>query len=97
MSKSIYDVKSDIERLLEAKKELRDDDDLLYLEIIREHGKSGVSVDHFLQNRKSMGIPPFETVRRARQKAQAENPELKGTKVESRREAEEKYLEFARS
>jgi hypothetical protein len=44
-----------------------------------------------------MGIPPFETVRRARQKAQAENPELKGTKVEARREAEEKYLEFARS
>lgn len=93
----IYKVKDIVETLLETKPMTRDDDDLLYLEIIRNAGVSGVSVDHFLQNRRAMEIPPFESVRRARQKVQAEHPELKGTRVEERKEAEEVFYDFARS
>lgn len=95
--KDIYQVKMTVEEILETKPRTRDDDDLLYLEIIRRAGLSGVSVDHFLQNRSAMGIPPFESVRRSRQKVQAEHPELKGTRVEERKEAEDVYYNFARS
>lgn len=44
-----------------------------------------------------MGVPPFETVRRARQHAQAKNPELAAndTVQQYRRENEAAYYAFA--
>lgn len=43
-------------------------------------------------------LPSFEGMRRARQKIQEKNPELKDTETEYyRAKEEEKYLEFARS
>lgn len=84
-----------VAELLEEDPRTRDSDDILYLQIIRRNGLSGVSVDHFFQNRKSMGIPPFESVRRARQKVQEENPELCGKNKEQREEAQKAYYEFA--
>jgi hypothetical protein len=99
MSRSIYDVKDDIETLLRENKELRDNDDLLYLELLKLYNPDieNVGLGYFLRNRSNTKLPPFETVRRARQKIQAENEDLKGIRTEARKKAEEKYLEFARS
>jgi len=51
-----------------------------------------------LLNRKAYGLPPFESVRRSRQKAQEKNPALAALpEVEAVRIAEEeKFREFAR-
>ena len=99
MYSMLKEVKYKVEDILREYPPSRDDDDLLYLEIIREYDESllGTSVGHFFRNRKTLGIPTFETVRRSRQKIQAENPELKGKRAIEREEAEESYRAFARS
>lgn len=59
---------------------------------------SKVNLSDALLNRESLGLPQFETVRRTRQKIQADNPELKGTsEVEAMRAIkEEAFRDFAR-
>lgn len=95
--KTIYDVKLLVKMILATIEEARDDDDRLYLEIIKCCHAENMTVEAFLTGRKAAGIPPFETVRRARQKAQAECPELRGKRTEERKEAEKVYFDFARS
>ena len=48
---------------------------------------------------KEYGLPGFETVRRSRQKVQADNPELEGTESTRRKRAKQEavYREFATS
>ncbi len=52
-----------------------------------------------VEHQNQFGLPCFETVRRTRQKIQAENPDLKAsTKIESFRSVnEEIFKEYARS
>ena len=89
-------VKAQVIDLLTNKPETRDNDDLLYLEmLLKIENAAYYSVNWFLTHRTEIGAPTFETVRRARQKAQAENPELLGTRTEGRRRAEKEYYEFA--
>ena len=56
-----------------------------------------MSVQSFLFYMNEMGVPPFETVRRARQLAQAKYPELaaNATVQQFRRENEAEYYAFA--
>jgi hypothetical protein len=57
-----------------------------------------ISLSKALLNRKAYGLPPFESVRRTRQKAQEKNPMLAALpEVEvARIEEEAKFREFAR-
>lgn len=77
--------------------ETRDSDDLLYLKIIEWNGLDNTNVRDFFKNRAKTQIPPFETVRRTRQKVQAANPELRGSKrVEKERiKLQQTYKEYA--
>lgn len=93
----LYVVKDLVATILDEMPQTRDDDDLLYLEVIKRSGMdTGCSIHHFFINRKNHNIPAFESVRRSRQKVQAEYPELKGNRVEDRKEAEQAYYDFAR-
>ena len=69
--------------ILNSKPETRNSDNLLYLEVLKVHGFNtnrnivSMSVSYFLKNMALYACPKFESVRRARQKIQAKNPELK--------------------
>ena len=81
--------------------ETRNSDDLLYIKVCECVNPIAVNMtfkDMFLK-RKEWGVPPFESVRRSRQKVQSQNPELSGiTSVEGHRKLnEEIFREYARS
>lgn len=59
---------------------------------------AGLSFDTVLSNRKSLGLPVFETIRRTGQKVRAKYPELAGTgNVEAQRELNEQiFREYAK-
>lgn len=80
--------------------ETRNDDDLLYMHVIniQHKGIIGMTVVEFLTNRKEWGVSGFETVRRSRQKIQAEYPELSACTScnEARKGYEAEFREFAR-
>lgn len=79
--------------------EVRDDDRLLYFTVcsrilkIRGENIADYTVEQFLTTN---NLPPFETVRRARQKLQAEIPSLRGKRRAERMERQEVFRQFAR-
>lgn len=93
-----------VHELLIAEPECRNSDNHLYLRVLETVGKrNGVdihtlTVPAFLHNMYSMKFPPFESVRRSRQKIQEHNEELRATDtVEAFREVlEEEYRDYAR-
>ena len=93
-----------VKEILKADVRTRNDDDYLYLKVCDcisfEKGCSLALFDsrYFLMNRKKLGYPPFETVRRSRQKMQRTFPELRADKkvADFRKENEKAYREYAR-
>lgn len=89
-----------VKYLLTTEPRTRNSDDLLYIRVCEIRGGEAVKRPFWdvLLNRKQYSIPPFETVRRNRQKLQAAFPELAGSKeVEAQRKVnEEAFLEYAR-
>lgn len=85
--------------------ETRNSDSFLYLKVIEQQALEkemdirSIPLPHFLENYQKWGFAPFETVRRTRQKIQAEFPELASTETvaEKRSEREEVFREYARS
>ena len=81
-SKILYSTNKIVKEILETNIPARNSDTYLYLQVLYRVGKAkGIDVDtisvaEFLKNRSKLGIACFETVRRARQKIQAEHPEL---------------------
>lgn len=83
--------------------ETRNSDSFLYLKIIeqvaidKDMDIRTIPLPHFLENFQRWGFPPFETVRRTRQKLQAEFPELaSNAKVAAfRADREEVFREYA--
>lgn len=83
----------------------RNDDNVLYLMVLRHVSDrnnidiQSMTVPVFLLKMKDYGLPGFETVRRSRQKVQADNPELEGTETTRRKRAKQEavYREFASS
>lgn len=78
----------------------RNSDDILYYRICEKINKGCINLPfcQVIVNRKDFGIPSFESVRRTRQKIQAECPELSSNEeVKSMRSTNEKiFREFAR-
>ena len=65
-----------VKSILEQDKQCRNSDSFLYLKVLSVTAKQKgidlekMTVPHFLMNRHGAGLPPFESVRRARQKIQ---------------------------
>lgn len=95
-----------VKAILEVDPQTRNSDSLLYLRVLEHCAiQSGVNIEkisvpeflsHYLQN---YNFPCFETVRRTRQKIQAEFPELScNLKVKKMRsEKEQEYRAFSKA
>lgn len=89
--------KSVVEILLRDVPQTRNSDSFLYLKVIEFMASYPPAVldmplAEFLTRYKELGYPPFESVRRARQKVQQEHPYLKACeKVEAERVNNIKY------
>lgn len=92
-----------VEHLLRTEPQTRNSDSLLYLRVLQYHADEkgmllqNIPVPLFLLNMSEWGFPPFESVRRTRQKAQATYPELASdNKIAGfRAENEREYRAFA--
>lgn len=101
---SIKDVSRQVKEILTNDKASRNSDDRLYYLVCKEMlAKRGVDIYKItfasaLLHRKEHCIPPFETVRRTRQKVQRNFPELRGSAdVEAMRAVkEEVFREYAK-
>ena len=93
-----------VQSILENDQKARNSDSYLYLRILKtiadEKGTdfSRIPVTEFLQNMDQLGVPPFESVRRSRQKVQSECPHLAASDIVQvfRAENEQEYKDFAR-
>lgn len=98
-------IKARVLRILQEKPQARNSDNLLYLYVIREIAEEQqinlnfISIEDFLITMPISVFPPFESVRRARQKAQAENKELSADSAVEvfREEFRKEFRKFARS
>ena len=89
--------------ILKDDSKARNSDSYLYLKVLDYIAHrdgiflAGMPVPYFLENMKSLGFPPFESVRRTRQKIQASFPALAACdKVQAmRNENEVEYRAFA--
>ena len=105
MRHKLNKIKSRVLRILQEKPQARNSDNLLYLYVIREIAEEQqinlnfISIEDFLITMPISVFPPFESVRRARQKAQAENKELSADSAVEvfREEFREEFRKFARS
>lgn len=94
-----------VKSILEQDKQCRNSDSLLYLKVLSAVSKQKgidietMSVPYFLLNLHGAGLPPFESVRRARQKIQEHNPHLAACEAVQgfRAENEAEYRAFAGS
>lgn len=93
-----------VKYILETDEKARNNDGHLYYKVLDVCGqRDDVSYVHMtirdlLPHIKALGVPNFETVRRARQKIQHENPDLSACKkvAEYRSENEQKFRVYAR-
>ncbi|MBR5544888.1 MAG: hypothetical protein IKU66_05380 [Clostridia bacterium] len=104
MKNVLYITANTVKQILTDEPSTRSSDSLLYLKVIERIAEEQDidlekwSVPYFLRNLSHTFFPPFESVRRARQKIQAQHPELSANaKVQAQREINEaEYREFAR-
>lgn len=93
-----------VEIILVTDKQARNSDSYLYLKVLEHQAKQigidikNISLVSFLANSKKWGFAPFETIRRSRQKLQAQFPGLASTdKVQGFKDMqEETFREYAR-
>ena len=93
-----------VKAILEKDQRARNSDSHLYLKVIEyiatQNGYNlwNFKVPFFLNHMAEYGFPPFESVRRSRQKLQRKFPELSASEkvAEQRAENEEAFREFAR-
>lgn len=98
--KNIKTTEGLVKYFLEREPDTRNSDDLLYFKIC-EHLNKGclhLSFETVILNRSHFNLPPFESVRRSRQKLQRAFPELAGSdEVEAQREVNEAVVrDYAR-
>lgn len=104
-AKELKTTKGIVKVILTEKPQTRNSDSFLYLEVLNKVCKekeidiNKLTVPYLLLLGKDLGLPGFETVRRTRQKLQAEFPEFSATdEIQAYREKNEVvYREFARS
>lgn len=84
-----------VKNALERNKSAREDDNLLYIEVISQINPALINVNFLMtfMNARKMGLPAFESVSRARRKLQAENENLRGSS-ENQKAREERQLDM---
>ena len=93
-----------VHEILKTDKQSRNSDSFLYLKVLEIIGKqkgldiNSMSIPYFLLNMSGTAFPPFESVRRARQKLQEHNPELAACDAvaDARAENEVMYQHYAK-
>lgn len=93
-----------VKAILEIDTQSRNSDSFLYFRVLEIIGKrkgidiNEMSVPYFLLNMSGTEFPPFESVRRARQKIQEHHPELAACErvAEARAWNELGFIEYAR-
>ena len=97
---NLQNTKALVKTILEENEMTRNSDSLLYMEVLKRLDIKllDMTMYDFLNHMRALNAPPFESVRRTRQKVQAECPWLAACpKVgEFRAENEQIYREFAR-
>lgn len=104
-AKRIKDVEKRVKAILIEDRQTRNSDSYLYLKVLQKMGaEKGIDLDDipittFLMKMSEYGFPPFESVRRARQKLQEHNPELQACEevAEYRAENEIEMRAYVRS
>lgn len=100
MNKQLKNTKALVKSILEQNKEARSSDMQLYAEVCNRINPDVWCAPFYtvIMNLDRFNLPPFESVRRSRQKVQSECPHLAASpEVEIfRAENEETYREFAR-
>lgn len=94
-----------VREVLKAHEQARNCDDYLYFLVCTIIGKQkgfdveNMPLSYFLLHRSTLKIPPFESVRRSRQKLQQHHPELAGNdKIEGYRTDNERiFRNYARA
>ena len=84
-----------VEWVLTHYPQTRDNDNLLINIIYKEFYNVDVSCRSFKDVTLYTKLPAFETIRRCRQKAQADHEELRGKRDKERLERQEKFVEYA--
>lgn len=103
----MYDLKNTtalVKSILENDKQCRNSDSFLYFKVLEIIGKqkgidiNAMSVPYFLLNMSGTAFPPFESVRRTRQKLQEHHPELAASDAvaDFRAVNEDGFREYAR-
>ena len=84
-----------VKELLQTRPETRNSDDILYYHVCAKINPICVNYPfcQIIQNRKSYGLPAFESVRRTRQKIQHDHPELRGDLYLKRMEKQTEFIE----
>lgn len=96
IKKKLNSLTHTVMKILQLHPETRDSDRELILRVYHEYGVGSSDPFAYVIGRKD--LPPFESIRRARQKLQAEIPELRASdKVDAMRTVEqEEYREYAK-
>ena len=85
-----------VKRILENNPKTRGDDWLLILEVWKEYISTDISVETLLTHHIELDVPNFESIRRCRQKIQADNPHLVNEGARTIRKKEEaEYRQYA--
>ena len=79
--KKIESVKETVKRVLEEDSFARGSDNCLWTKVceLTTEAIRYMSFSYVMTHAGELGLPPYETVRRARQKVQAEHPELRAS------------------
>ena len=99
MKNRLFEIKLLVKEILEENEDARNSDNTLYAEICYRHNPSVMRLpfEQVIRYLDGYGLPPFESVRRARQKLQAERPDLRPNDEVAlfRAENETAYKEFS--
>lgn len=99
MKKKLYETKALVKEVLEENENARNSDNELYIEICYRVNPSAMRLPFadVIGNLDRFGLPPFESVRRSRQKLQEQHPDLRSNDEVAlfRAENETAYKEFA--
>ena len=104
MNTELRTIKDVVMAILMADEKARNNDGFLYLRVLQYYGCvhdvdiASMTVPYFLEYRELHKLPNSESVRRARQKIQAQHPELSARKdvAEKRLEKEREFRAFAK-
>ena len=104
MTKKLLQTTQLVKTILEKDEKARNSDNYLYYCILSKLANekgidiNTISIPEFLLDMSDLGFPPFETVRRTRQKAQEKHPELCASESVqiARAELEQDFRAFAR-